>query len=106
MPANVAVLRRTSSAVQIAGWLASGGQIDPKALGVLGTINPVDYPPNAEGGLVGSLTALPASEKANVLPTVRASTAKEIEAVNAILASPQLRATHTNALPQGAPQQG
>lgn len=104
-PANIAVLRRVVSAVQLSGWLPAGSQPEPEALDVLGTINPVDFAPNADGTLSG--TASPLSEgKANVMPTVRAATQKEIEAVNAILSSPALRDAHLSQLLQLAVQPG
>ncbi len=97
MPSNVAVLRRTGSAAQISGWLAPGAQVDAAALEVVGTVNPVDYVPNPDGTLAGSATQFNAQGK-NVAPTVRAAQPKDVDAINAILASPDLRATHVAAL--------
>ncbi|HLF77148.1 MAG TPA: hypothetical protein VJB57_06605 [Dehalococcoidia bacterium] len=105
MPANVAVLRRVSTAVQMSGWLPQGTQPDPAALDILSTINPVDYRPAADGGVQGSASPLPAGRGA-ILPTVRAAEQADVEAVNAIVASPQLREAHINALVQLALQPG
>lgn len=105
MPENVAVLRRTDTAVALSGWLAAGAQPDPAALDILATINPVDFKPNADGSIAGTATTLPAG-KGNVLPSVRAVDGPEADAVNAILASPALRDTHINALVQLALQPG
>jgi hypothetical protein len=105
VPANVAVLRRVSSAVQVSGWLVSGAQVDPAALDALTTLNPVDYYPSADGTVLGAATPLNASGK-TVIPTIRATAQREAEAVNAILASPQLRDAHVNALMQIASAPG
>ena len=98
-PANLAVLRRIASAGLVSGWLPSGAQPDPEALDVLATINPVDFRPAADGTLTGTATSLPDAQ-GSVMPTVRASTQAEIDAVNSILASPSLREAHINALVQ------
>jgi hypothetical protein len=105
VPANVAVLRRVSSAAQVSGWIVSGAQLDPAALDVLTTINPVDYYPAADGSIQGTATLLNAQGK-SVMPTVRATAQHEIDAVNTVLANPQLREAQINALVQIALQPG
>jgi spore germination protein YaaH len=99
MPPNVAVLRLTSSAVQVSGYLAADAPVDPDAANAISTLNPVDFAPNANGSLIGEASDLP-SVAGNVLPTVRASTPEQDEAVNQILASPALRDEHIAALVQ------
>jgi hypothetical protein len=89
----------------MSGWLPQDAQPDPAALDILSTLNPVDYRPAADGGVLGSPSAVPASRGA-ILPTVRASEQAEVDAVNAILASPQLREAHINALVQLSLQPG
>ena len=105
LPSNVAVLRRTSSAVIISGWILPGAQVDPAAIEVATALNPVDFFPVADGSVGGSASVLNSAGKA-VLPTVRATAPGEIEAVNTILASPQLRETHISALVAIALQPG
>ncbi len=105
MPANIAVLRRTATAIQMFGSLPSGTQPDPVALDVLSAIDPVDYKPAADGTIQGSPNSLPAG-RGNIVPTVRASEQADIDAVNTILASPQLRDAHIAALVQLALQSG
>jgi hypothetical protein len=105
IPSNVAVLRRTVNAAAISGSLAAGAQPDPAALDFLATISPVDYMPAPDGGVTGNATGLPQG-RGNVIPTVRASGQREIDAVNTILASPGLREAHVNALVQLALQPG
>jgi len=105
MPKNVAVLRLTASAVQISGWLPAGAQPDQEALSVLTTVNPVDYAPNPDGTVAGSARSVPQAN-ANVVPTIRASTPEQDNAVNTVLASPALRQEHISALVQIALQPG
>jgi len=99
MPENVAVLRLTSSAVQVSGYLAADAAADPDALNAISTLHPVDFAPTANGSLSGEASDLP-TVAGNVLPTVRASTPEQDEAVNAVLASPALRDEHITALVQ------
>ncbi len=106
LPANAAILRRVASAVQLSGWLPSGAQVDPPAQEILGVINPVDYSPNGDGSVSGAATQLPAGGKAAVIPTIRSASAKDADTVNSILAAPQVRDAHINALVQIATQPG
>ena len=105
MPPNVAVLRRTSIAVQMSGSLPPGSQPDAVALDLLSALNPIDYKPAADGGVQGTASSLPAG-RGNVVPTVRAAEQADIDAVNTILASPQLRDAHIAALVQLSLQPG
>ncbi len=105
VPANVAVLRRNASAVNISGWVVPGAQVDPGAIDVLTTLNPVDYYPSADGTVLGTATSLSSTGK-TIIPTVRATAPREIDAVNTILATPQLRDAHINALVQLSLQPG
>ena len=103
MPENIAVLRRTSTAVQISGWLPSVAQADPQALAVLTTVNPTGLAPSADGTLSGVQGQTPVGA-AFVVPAVRARSQEQIDAVNTILASPGLADVHINALVQLALQ--
>jgi spore germination protein YaaH len=105
IPSNLAVLRRTTSAAMISGWVPAGVAADQAALAFLTTVNPVDYFPNPDGTIAGTASQLP-STKGNVIPTIRAAAQREIDAVNTILASPGLRDTHIAALVQIAQQPG
>jgi hypothetical protein len=105
MPANIAVLRLTSSAVQVSGWLPAGTSADEEAMSIVTTVNPVDFAPAADGTLTGTAREFPQAD-GSVVPTVRASTPEEAEVVNAILASPALREEHIQALVQLALQPG
>jgi hypothetical protein len=105
MPGNVAVLRLTSSAVQVTGWLPPGSAADDEAMSIVTTVNPVDFAPAADGTLSGSSRSFPQAD-GNIVPTVRAATLEDSEAVNAILASPALREEHIQELVQLALQPG
>lgn len=105
MPGNIAVLRLTSSAVQVTGWLPQGASPADEAMSLLTTVNPVDFAPASDGSLTGSAREFP-SANGNIVPTVRAATAEDADAVNAILASPALREEHIQALVQLALQPG
>jgi spore germination protein YaaH len=105
IPANVAVLRRTGGAAYVSGWLSSGAPADPAALGAVNVVNPVDFTPATDGSIAG--TASPANAAAGAtIPTVRAVESRDVDTLNAILASPELREAHINALVQlaGQPQ--
>jgi hypothetical protein len=105
MPSNIAVLRLTSSAVQVTGSLPANASPDADAMSIVTTVNPVDFAPAADGTLAGVARSIPGSE-GNIVPTVRASTPEEDEAVNAVLASPALREEHIQALVQLSLQPG
>ncbi len=98
LPKNLAVLRRTSTAHQLAGWLPAGAELSPQAAQALSVLNPVDFAPAADGSLIGE--AAPPSQEAgfDVYPSVRVQTAQDVEAVNAIIASPDLRNDHIDAV--------
>jgi len=105
MPGNIAVLRLTSSAVQVSGWLPAGAAPDEEAMSIVTTVNPVDFAPAADGTLAGSAREFPQAD-GNIVPTVRAATPEEASVVNAILASPALQEEHIQALVQLALQPG
>lgn len=90
IPQNVAALRLTSSAVQVTGFLPAEAAADAAAIGILTTVNPVDYAPLPDGKLAGAARTLPQAN-GNIVPTVRAANQEHDEAVNAILASPSLQ---------------
>ena len=105
IPENVAVLRLTASAVQVTGWLPPGVAPDDEAMSIVTTVNPVDFAPLPDGTLSGSARQLPGAD-GNIVPTVRATTTEDADAVNAILASPALREEHITALVQLSLQPG
>lgn len=105
MPTNLAVMRRVSSAVQVSGRVASGAQVDAKAADLLTAISPLGLAPGPDGGFTGNQTALN-DGKGNHVPVVRASSQADNDAVNAILASPDLREAHINNIVQLSLQPG
>ncbi len=98
LPDNVAVLRRTETVRQVTGWLPSGTELDPRAGLSLTVLNPVDFAPASDGFLLGDPTPVPADAAYQVYPTIRAASPEETQAVDIILASPELREAHVNAI--------
>jgi hypothetical protein len=96
LPRNVAALRRTTIAVQVAGWLPPETEIDPEASRTLSVLHTVDFMPAADGILLGAGRPRPQGDALRVQPTVRALGPPESEAVDTVLASPELRQTHIN----------
>ena len=96
LPGNVAVLRRTTLAVQVAGSLPPETDMDPVAAGTLSTLHPLDFMPAADGILVGTPRPRPQGSSFRVLPTVRALGPPESDAMNTVMASPELRQAHIN----------
>jgi len=94
LPRNVAALRRTTITVQVAGWLPPEMDMDPEAARTLSMLHPVDFMPAADGILLGAGRPRPQGDALRVLPTVRALGPPESEAVDTVLASPELRQTH------------
>ncbi len=105
IPENIAALRLTASAVQVTGFLPAETSPDSAVMSILTIVNPVDFAPEPNGRLAGASRALPQAD-GNIVPTVRASTPEQDDAVNAILASPSLRQEHITALVQLALQPG
>jgi hypothetical protein len=94
LPQNVAVLRRTTLAVQVMGWLPPDAEMDPEAARTLTMLHPLDFVPAADGILLGTGRPRPQDSALRVLPTVRALGPPESEAVDTVLASPELRQAH------------
>ncbi|MEX1255082.1 MAG: hypothetical protein WEE64_12155 [Dehalococcoidia bacterium] len=98
LPDNVAVFRATGQVRQVYGSLANGTEIDQRALASLTTLNVTGFAPVADGGVMGGSLLLPAGLQARVAPTVGTFTQEQIDALNAIMASPELRSAHVQAL--------
>lgn len=105
IPANLAVLRRTTTAIQVGGWLAPGAEVNQDALAAMNTVNLLGFAPAADGAITSTAVSAPPGQH-SIVPTVRATSPTEIDAVNAILASPNLREVHINALVQLSLQTG
>jgi hypothetical protein len=94
LPQNVAVLRRTTPSVQVAGWLPPDAEMDPEAARTLTVLHPLDFVPAADGILLGTGRPRPEDSALRVVPTVRALGPPESDAVDTVLASPELRQAH------------
>ncbi|MGA2286214.1 MAG: glycosyl hydrolase family 18 protein [Dehalococcoidia bacterium] len=98
IPPNIVILRRGASARQLIGYLPAGAQISASAAQALSVVDPVDFSPQADGSLAGSPTTATLPAGLPVRPCIRASGSDGAAAVDAIMASPDLRASHVDAI--------
>ncbi len=98
LPSNVAVLRLVERARVVMGSLPAGAELDPQALAALTTLNPTGFAPSPDGRISGGPLAVDGELSVAVAPTIGASSAAEVETLNTILASPDLRAAHVQAI--------
>lgn len=98
LPENVVVLRRSEKGMEVTGWLPSGGSLDLQAGLAITVLNPVDFAPAADGSLVGNPTPVSPEASFRVYPTVRTASPEDVEALNSVLASPDLRRAHVDAI--------
>ncbi len=96
LPANVAAFRPVEQTRTILGSLPAGSSLDPNALVGLTTLNAQGLRPGADGSVIG--TVPPNDLGIPVAPTILAASSADAQTVNSILASPELRATHVQAL--------
>ncbi|MCH7511062.1 MAG: hypothetical protein IIB19_01725, partial [Chloroflexi bacterium] len=98
LPANIAALRPTVQARIVLGSLPLGEELDPNALDSLTMLNPAGFTLDSDGQISGGPLELPTDLSVPIAPTISASTPAEAEALDAILASPELRAQHVQAI--------
>jgi hypothetical protein len=98
LPSNIAVFRPAQTSRLILGGLPADREFDPAGASVLTTLNPAGLTPKADGSLTGQLPAIPAGIGVDIAPTISATSAADAEAVNAIMASAELRVAHAQAI--------
>ncbi len=98
IPSNIVILKRGASARQLIGYLPAGANISVTAAQALSVVDPVDFSPQSDGSLAGSPTSASLPTGLPVRPCIRASGSDGASAVNAIMASPDLRAEHVDAI--------
>ncbi len=98
LPKNLAVMRNVNFGFVVAGWLPAGEEVEPDAVPLLTVLNPVDYKPAADGSVTGIPTSVGSAGKFAVAPTISAETSSEIDALNAIMRSPQLTSKHIDSI--------
>jgi spore germination protein len=98
MPENIVAVRRSASARQLIGYLPAGTQISPLAVQTLSVLDPVDFSPDADGSLSGSATSVAVPAGLPVRPAIRVSNSDHAAAADEIMASPDLRDEHVNAI--------
>ena len=99
VPANVAVMRQADGGpLVVHGVLPLGATLDPQSADVLTSLSPAGIGPAADGSLIGATDGLPDAGGADVVPVISATTETGIGAINTILASPELRDAHVQAI--------
>ncbi len=98
LPRNIVAVRRSASARQLIGYLPAGTQISPLAAQTLSVLDPVDFSPDADGSLSGSATSVAVPPGLPVRPAIRVSNSDHAAAADEIMASPDLRDEHVNAI--------
>ncbi len=98
LPANIAALRPTVQARIVLGSLPLGEELDQQALDSLTMLNPAGFTLDRDGRIFGGPLELPTDLSVSIAPTISALTPSEAEALDAILASPELRTQHVQAI--------
>ena len=98
MPENVVAVRRSASARQLIGYLPAGTGLSPQAAQALSVLDPVDFAPNSDGSLSGSPTSAGLPAGLAVRPSIRVANSDDAAAADEIMASPDLRAEHVDAI--------
>ena len=98
LPANIAALRPTVQARIVLGSLPLDEELDQQALDSLTMLNPAGFTLDSDGRISGGPLELPTDLSVPIAPTISASTPSEAEALDAILASPELRTQHVQAI--------
>lgn len=98
LPSNIAVFRRAETSRLIVGSLPAGGELDPRALDALTALNPGGLSPAADGSISGDLPELPSDLQVAVAPAISALEQSQIDDLNDILASEDLRGAHVQAI--------
>jgi hypothetical protein len=98
MPQNIVAVRRSGAARQLIGYLPPGTQISAAAAQTLSVLNPVDFSPRSDGSLSGSPTSAILPPGLTLRPVIRVSNADDAAAVDQIMASPDLRGEHVDAI--------
>jgi hypothetical protein len=94
LPGNVIVLRRSATAMQVAGAIPAGTNIDPGAESVITTLHPIVFIPADDGTLAGVPPAVPPASY-RVVPGIVAPVP---DVVDNILRSTELRQAHAAAI--------
>lgn len=96
LPANVAAFRPVEQTRVVLGTLPVDSSLDPNARNGLTTLYVSGLRPGADGSVIG--TAPPGDLGLPVAPTISTTSVADVQTLNAILESPDLRAAHVQAL--------
>jgi len=106
LPANLILLKRMGSALQVIGGLPPGKTLSPEAAPELTVLSPGGFTPQQDGTVSGDEPPAIPGAQYDVVPAVAAVDGDPVQAVNSILGSPQKQATHVNALASLASRPG
>jgi hypothetical protein len=98
IPANIVVVRRSAAARQLIGYLPAGTQPSQLGAQTLSVLSPVDFSPNSDGSLSGSAMSSPLPAGLPVRAAIRVANSDGAAAVDEIMASPDLRGEHLDAV--------
>ncbi len=98
VPDNIIALRRVTFTREVHGWLPAGAELSPDAEQVLSVLNPVDYAPDPEGIIRPLGNQRPLGGQFRIMPTVRAQTPEDVDAVDSVLADQNLREDHIQSI--------
>ena len=98
LPGNVAVFRAAVETRAVIGTLRPGDEIDPRALSALTELRLSGFEPASDGRISGGPVQTPEGVTVPVVALISASEPSQTEPINTILASPELRAAHVQAL--------
>lgn len=97
-PDNVIALRRVEFGYVVAGWLDGNRDVDPQAESAMRWLNPILWAPDAEGDLIRLSNTQGFGGSYRQAPTVKASSAEDVDAILNVLADPELRDFHITTL--------
>ncbi|HMO53791.1 MAG TPA: glycosyl hydrolase family 18 protein [Tepidiformaceae bacterium] len=99
-PAIMAVLRRTTPGGSVVAYLPPNGTLHPDAVPHVTLVHTLDFTPQADGSLAGTLSKVEAAGSFEVYPVVfsNASTQGSVAIVESILSSPASRTNHVQQL--------
>ena len=98
LPDNIAVFRQANQTRAVLGSLPAGAELDTQALGALTTLNIGGFFPVSNGSIAGDGPQLAADVNVAIAPTIGTGDQDQAGALNDILASPELRAAHVQAI--------
>jgi hypothetical protein len=100
LPPVIAVLRRTSPGGAVVAYLPHGKTLHPDAVGKITILHTLDFTPAPDGSISGELSSVNSNGTYQWMPVVSANSGIQgtIQTVQTILASPDSRTQHVQAI--------